>query len=64
MYITCIILKIEGLSHFVLIRYDGYKLKSKGTKGGMTLHHIGYVEVGSTLVLPSTISVTSCDQVV
>ncbi len=30
----------------------------------MTLYHIGYVEVHNILVFPSTIGVTSCDQVV
>jgi len=30
----------------------------------MTLYHIGYVEVGNILVLPSAIGVTSFDQVV
>jgi hypothetical protein len=44
--------------------YVGYKLKSKGTKGGMTLYHIGYVEVNNKLVLPEIIGVTICDQVV
>jgi hypothetical protein len=43
----------------------GYNLPktcgSRDTKGGMTLYHIRYVEAGSILVLPSTISVTSCD---
>ncbi len=52
------------ISPFVLVRYDGYKLGSKGMKGGMTLYHIGYVEVGNILVLLGVISVTSCDHVV
>jgi hypothetical protein len=30
----------------------------------MTLYHIGYVEIGNMLVLPSTIDVIGCDQVV
>jgi hypothetical protein len=30
----------------------------------MTLYHIGYVEVGSILILLGTIGVTCCDQVV
>jgi hypothetical protein len=64
MYITCIIPKDWGISPFVPIRYVKYKLGSKGTKGGMTLYHIGYVEVGSILVLVGTICVTSCDQIV
>jgi hypothetical protein len=34
---------------------------SKGTKGGMTVYHIGYVEVGNIPVLPSIIGVTSCE---
>jgi hypothetical protein len=29
---------------------------------GMTLYHIGYVEVGSILVLLCTIGITGCDQ--
>jgi hypothetical protein len=42
----------------------GESPRSKGTKGGMTLYHIRYVEVGSILVLPGTIGVIGCDQVV
>ncbi len=57
-------LKIEESNPFVLVGYARYKLGSKGTKGGMTLYHIGYVEVGNILVLPSTIGVIGCDQVV
>jgi hypothetical protein len=34
---------------------------SRSTKGGMTLYRIGYVEIGSILVLPGTISATGCD---
>jgi hypothetical protein len=49
---------------FVLVGYVGYKLGSKGTKKGMTLYHIGYVEVSNILVLLSTIGVTGCNQVV
>jgi hypothetical protein len=30
----------------------------------MTLNHIGYVEVGSLLILPSIIGVIGCDQVI
>jgi hypothetical protein len=58
------LLKIEESNPFVLVGYARYKLGSKGTKGGMTLYHIGYVEVGNILVLPSTIGVIGCDQVV
>jgi hypothetical protein len=57
-------LKIEESSPFVLIGYARYKQGSKGTKGGMTLYHIGYVEITSILVLLSTICVIGCDQVV
>jgi len=39
-------LKIEGSNPFVPIGYVGYKLRFKGIKGGMTLYHIGYVEIG------------------
>jgi hypothetical protein len=56
--------QIKESSPFVLIGYDGYKLRSKDTKRGMTLYHIGYVEVGSILVLPGTIGVIGCDQIV
>jgi hypothetical protein len=55
---------IKESSPFVSIGYVGYKLGSKGTKGGMTLYDIGYVEVGSILVLLGTIGVIGCDQVV
>jgi hypothetical protein len=48
----------------VPIGYVGYKLKSKGTKGAITLYHIGYVEIGSILVLPDTIGVIGWDQIV
>jgi len=51
-------------SPFVLVGYVGYKLGFRGTKGGMALYHIGYVDVGNTPILPSTIGVTNCDQVV
>jgi hypothetical protein len=31
-------------------------------KGGMTLYHIGYVDVGKTLYLPSIVGVIGCDR--
>jgi hypothetical protein len=63
-YIIGIIPKDKGIKSFVLVGFVQYKLGSKGTKGGMTLYHIGYVEIGSILVLLGTIGVTSCDHVV
>ncbi len=45
----------------VLVGYVGYKLGFKGTKRGMTLYHIRYVEVGNTLVLSGTIGLIGCD---
>jgi hypothetical protein len=63
-YITCIIPKDWGIKSFCSSWIFGYKLGSKGTKGGMTLYHIGYVEISNILILPGTIGVTGCDQVV
>jgi hypothetical protein len=42
------------------VKYVGYKLGFRGTKGGMTLFHIRYVKVGKTLVLLGIIDVTNC----
>jgi hypothetical protein len=58
------LLKIKESSPFVPIGYARYKLGFKGIKGGMTLYHIGYVEIGNILVLPGTTSVIGYDQVV
>jgi hypothetical protein len=44
------IIDIKGSNPFVPIGYDKYKLRSKVCKGGMTLYHIGYIDVGKTLV--------------
>jgi hypothetical protein len=49
---------------FVLVGYVGYKLGPKCIKGGMTLYHIGYVEVGNILVLSDTIGLIGYDHVV
>jgi hypothetical protein len=63
-YIACIILKIKDSNPFVPVGYARYKLGSKGTKGGMTLYHIRYVEVGNISILHGTIGEIGCDQVV
>ncbi len=64
MYIICIIPKHCKINPFVPIEYVGYILGSRDIKRGMTLYHIGYVKVSKTLVVPNTIGVIGCGQVV
>jgi hypothetical protein len=45
-----IFLKIKRSNNLVLVLYDVYILRSKRMQGVMIFYHIGYVDVGKTLI--------------